>query len=176
MKANLSKLEATTFKKLSGVYKITNIKTGEFYIGSTQNLSRRFNQYRNYHNKNINNYNWLWVNDKLEYFEFEVLELIGPNSNLLKTKEQYYFNKLKPNYNKSKNTDLSDIRQLISKKKTSDSKQKIYNIIENWDFQLYGKITSTKIYNNFPISSKTVEKYYKEFKEYIAELNNQFKP
>jgi hypothetical protein len=49
--------------------------------------------------------------------------------------------------------------------------QKLYNIIEQWDFDIYGKISIRKISNNFPISKKTVAKYWSEFKEYVNELN-----
>ena len=41
MKQNLSIDKARTFKGLSGVYKITNLKTGEFYIGNSKNLNKR---------------------------------------------------------------------------------------------------------------------------------------
>lgn len=55
-------------------------------------------------------------------------------------------------------------------KRTSDSKLKLYNIIENWD-SLHGKISQAKIYNNHPISKKTVEKYWFEYKALVNDLN-----
>lgn len=63
----------------------------------------------------------------------------------------------------------------LAKMKSDNSKQKIYEIIEDWDFEMFGKITQAKIYNNFKISSKTVEKYWVEFKEYVRELNDDYK-
>lgn len=56
-------------------------------------------------------------------------------------------------------------------KKKSESTQKIYDIIETWNFDLLGKISGRNIAKNFPISKKTVEKYYPEFKEHIQKLN-----
>ncbi len=63
------------------------------------------------------------------------------------------------------------VLELCNKKKADDSMQKLYNIIEQWDFDIYGKISIRKISNNFPISKKTVAKYWSEFKEYVNELN-----
>ena len=51
--------------------------------------------------------------------------------------------------------------------------QKINDIITDWDFKLYGKISIRKISDNYPISKKTVAKYWSEFKEFVQELNNK---
>lgn len=66
---------------------------------------------------------------------------------------------------------LDICRTEIAQKKSSDSKQKLYDLLEQWDFNEHGKITQRKVYLNFPISKKTVEKYWPEFKEYVALLN-----
>jgi len=63
------------------------------------------------------------------------------------------------------------VLDICNKKKADDSKQKLYDIIESWDFEKYGKISIRKISVNFPISKKTVAKYWNEFKEYVNELN-----
>lgn len=65
------------------------------------------------------------------------------------------------------------VLEICNKKKSDDSKQKLYDIIEDWDFERYGKISIRKISDNFPISKKTVAKYWNEFKEYVNELNNK---
>ena len=67
---------------------------------------------------------------------------------------------------------LSICRKEIAIKRTSDSRQKIYNILEGWNFEKHGKITQRAMYNNHPVSKKTVEKYWAEFKEFICKLNN----
>lgn len=70
---------------------------------------------------------------------------------------------------------LAKCRELMNAKKTDESKTKLYNIIEEWDFERFGKIGQTVIHKNFPISKKTVEKYWGEFKNYVAELNENNK-
>lgn len=66
---------------------------------------------------------------------------------------------------------LDICRSEVAQKRASDSKQKLYNLLEGWNFDEHGKITQRKIYENFPISKKTVEKYWTEFKDYVADLN-----
>jgi hypothetical protein len=60
----------------------------------------------------------------------------------------------------------------MSDKKMNDSQQKLYVILEGWDVDRDGKITQRGVYNNHPISKKTVEKYWPLFKEYVADLNS----
>ena len=52
---------------------------------------------------------------------------------------------------------------------------KIQNILDCWDFEKLGKITQQSIYKNHNVSKKTVEKYYKEYKKEIENLNNIWK-
>ena len=65
------------------------------------------------------------------------------------------------------------VLDVCNKKKSDDSKQKLYDILENWDFSKFGKISIRKISINHPISKKTVAKYWSEFKEYVTILNNE---
>jgi hypothetical protein len=59
----------------------------------------------------------------------------------------------------------------LAMKRTSDSRQKMYNLLEGWNFDEHGKITQRKLYMNCPISKKTVEKYWHEFKDFVNTLN-----
>ena len=106
IKLNLNEKNAILLKNLSGVYKITNITTGEFYIGSSKNLQNRYGHWRSeFKNKKNNNYSWLWENNnKLEDFQFEVLKIVDPIKDILREKEQYYFDTLNPTLNKSTNS------------------------------------------------------------------------
>lgn len=72
----------------------------------------------------------------------------------------------------TKEEKLDICRSEVAQKRVSDSKQKLYNLLEGWDFDEYGKITQRKVYKHFSISKKTVEKYWSEFKDYVSELNN----
>jgi len=47
------------------------------------------------------------------------------------------------------------------------SKEKLSNIVLNWDSEKYGKMTQLAIVRNHPISRKTVQKYWKFAKELI---------
>ena len=67
------------------------------------------------------------------------------------------------------------IRNMIAEDRKEQSKQKLYKIIESWDFQKLGKISGRKIAENHPISYKTVKKYYPDFKQYIFSLNESNK-
>ena len=84
--------------KISGIYKITNVVTGEFYIGSSKNIKQRWYSHRNpaFHRQhpNLRLYQDM---DKygLDKFSFEILE----ETIDLHEREQYWFDKLKPTYN-----------------------------------------------------------------------------
>jgi len=95
--------------------------------------------------------------------------------------------KLKPIYFKKKRKIVFDKKCKLTKeekfgicrienanKKTNDSKQKLYSIIETWNFIENDVITQRKIISNHPISKKTVEKYWKEFKDFVTQLNDIF--
>ena len=87
-------------KKISGIYKITNTITGDFYIGSSKDVKQRWaahkkpTTWKNHPNNQL-------YKDMQEYgkdkFEFQVLEEVEACS--LKEKEQYFIETLKPTYN-----------------------------------------------------------------------------
>lgn len=61
---------------------------------------------------------------------------------------------------------------VLARNKTIKSREKLYAILESWDFETYGRISVRNIAKNFPVSKKTVAKYYHEFKEYVVALNS----
>jgi len=81
----------------SGVYKITNIKNGKFYIGSSKDVEFRWSEHKkhlngNYHiNKKLQN---AWNFYGKESFEFDILETV--NECDLLVKEQFYLDMFKP--------------------------------------------------------------------------------
>jgi group I intron endonuclease len=87
----------------SGIYKFTNLITGEYYIGSSVSLTRRFGVYfcLSYLYKNKEKSSSLIYESILKYgyseFSLEILEYCEPN--ILIEREQYYINFLKPKYN-----------------------------------------------------------------------------
>lgn len=84
----------------SGIYKITNITTGDIYIGSSSRLETRKKEHILAANSGRHHsiiFQRAWDKYGSESFEFENLELC-PNEQLLE-REQYYIDLLKPKYN-----------------------------------------------------------------------------
>jgi len=80
-----------------GVYKITNVKNGKFYIGSSKDIEFRWNE----HKKHLNG--GYHINNKLqnawnfygkESFEFSIIEIT--NEIDLLVREQFYLDMFKP--------------------------------------------------------------------------------
>ena len=67
-------------------------------------------------------------------------------------------------------------RRIISNKKigefrTNKTLQKIYDCIEDWNFKKYNKITQKNISIELGISIPTIKRYWKNFKDYVYNLN-----
>ena len=84
--------------KISGVYKITNTITGDFYIGSSVNIKRRWATHKCPSKWNQHPNSKLYKDMAqfgLDNFLFEIIE----ETEALKEREQYYIEQLNPNYN-----------------------------------------------------------------------------
>ena len=87
-------------EKISGIYKITNTITGDFYIGSSKDVKKRWKDHKcqstwnEYPNKQL--YQDMQKYG-LENFVFEILEEVEIDK--LKEKEQQFIETLKPTYN-----------------------------------------------------------------------------
>ena len=86
--------------KISGIYKITNTITNDFYIGSSKDVKQRWtahkckSRWKQYPN------NPMYIDMRkygVENFVFEILEEV--EENFLKETEQQFIEKLKPTYN-----------------------------------------------------------------------------
>ncbi|MGD8779047.1 MAG: GIY-YIG nuclease family protein [Ignavibacteria bacterium] len=107
-----------------GIYKILNIKTNSFYIGSSKDLERRkYNHFSKLkENKHKNKKLQADFNKfKAEYFKFIILEEMPNNTKSydLAYKELYYIYKYKPTYNKK-------LPVLPEKKYTQNDINKVY--------------------------------------------------
>lgn len=84
--------------KIAGIYKITNNITGEFYIGSSQNIKQRWHQHKNpafwKQHPNVKLYQ-IMAQYGRDNFTIDVIE---ETDNLLE-REQYWVDQLKPSYN-----------------------------------------------------------------------------
>ncbi len=83
----------------SGIYKITNMVNGKFYIGSSKNINNRWDNHKQYlrggyHiNPKLQN---AWNKYGEDKFIFEIVEEVEPKQELLFDRENYYLLTLKP--------------------------------------------------------------------------------
>ena len=139
-------------EKISGIYKITNTVTNDFYIGSSKNIKQRWASHKKPSSlkKYPNNPMYL---DMRKYgtdkFVFEVIAEAEPEE--LKVAEQYFIKTLKPTYN-DRNAN-------------------------GWDIERYKEYQ--KEYNKTDKCKKYKKEYMKEYKksdkykEYNKEYQNQ---
>ena len=109
--------------KISGVYKIVNTITGDFYIGSSKNIKQRWRRHKSLSSwkKCPNNPMYLDMQKYgLDYFEFEILKEAEPDK--LKEAEQQFIEKLKPTYNnyRAKGFDVERYKEYNKKYQKSD--------------------------------------------------------
>ena len=87
-------------EKISGIYKITNTITGDFYIGSSKDIKRRWAHHKIPSTWNKCPNNPLYKDMQkfgIDKFVFEILAVV--EENFLKEKEQQFIETLKPTYN-----------------------------------------------------------------------------
>ena len=131
--------------KIIGIYKITNTVTGDFYIGSSKDVKRRWAQHKCQSTWKNNPNNQLYK-DIQEYgkdkFVFEVIEEV--EESFLKEKEQKFIETLKPTYN-DRNANGWDIERQKEYHKTDKYKKsrKEYQKTEK------GKKTHKKAQNKY---------------------------
>ena len=107
--ANISKFDIISYNKnKSGVYRWVNLLTGKSYIGCSVNLRNRFYDYYNLSHlekrkKNSIIYSSLLKNGHSN-FKLEILEYC--DKSIVREKENYYINLLKPEYNILNNAGL----------------------------------------------------------------------
>ena len=98
-------------EKISGIYKITNTITGDFYIGSSKNVKQRLACHKCQSTWNEQPNNPMYIDMQkygVEKFDFQILEEV--ESEHLKEKEQQFIETLKPTYN-SNNANGWDIER-----------------------------------------------------------------
>lgn len=75
----------------------------------------------------------------------------------------------------NKEEKLKIVREEMAHYNVQKSKNRIYQIIENWDFAKLGKITQPAILKNNKIARATIQKYWSEFKSFVADENKNYK-
>ena len=112
--------------KISAVYKITNTVTGDFYIGSSKNVKRRFAEHKRSTTwkKYPNNPMYLYMKKYgVDKFDFQILTIVEPEQ--LKEVEQQFIEKLQPTYNnyRAKGWDIERYKEC-----NKECKKGIYNL------------------------------------------------
>ena len=79
--------------------------------------------------------------------------------------------KIKSNLNNKESFKLINENRI--KNLEERTRLKLLSIIENWNFDEFGTISQVKIIKNNPISKKTVEKYYRLYKDIVIKMNEE---
>lgn len=103
------------YRAIPGIYKITNTVSGEFYIGATSNIGRRWCQHLGSSDLRIQKDMQELGPDK---FKFEILEVTATD---LASREKHWIGKLNPSYNATSGgegtlTESSRLRMRASQK------------------------------------------------------------
>ena len=140
--------------KISGIYKITNTITGDFYIGSSKNVKKRWTDHKAPSTWNKCPNNPLYKDMQkfgIDKFEFEILAEVEPGS--LKEAEQKFIETLKPTYNNYRAKGLDIERRKESHRKAS---------------RKYEKTEKRKKY-----CKEYNKKYQKEYRNQLCYYNNE---
>ena len=121
-------------KKISGIYKITNTITGDFYIGSSKNVKRRWRSHKNPSTWNRYSNNPMYQDMQkygVDKFAFEILEEVEEGS--LKETEQQFIETLKPTYNnrKAKGWDTERYKEYKKTDKYKEHQKEFYKKYKN---------------------------------------------
>ena len=155
--------------KICGVYKITNAITGDFYIGSSKNVKRRWaahkwqSTWNRYPNKQLYQDMQKYGVDK---FEFEILAEVEPVS--LKEAEQKFIETLKPTYNSNRANGF-DFERYKEYEKTDKRKESRRKANKKYNNQLcfYNGETLTLNALSIRFKSQGIDHPAQEAKKYL---------
>ena len=141
--------------KISAVYKITNTITGDFYIGSSKDVKRRWaaHKYPSTWNECPNNPMYQDMqNYGIDKFEFQILAEVEVEK--LKETEQQFIEKLQPTYN--------------------NRRANGWNIERYKEYQKeYHKTDKYKEYHKQYIKSDKCKEYQKEYQKQLCCYNGE---
>ena len=120
--------------EICAVYKITNTITGDFYIGSSKNIKRRWAEHKKPSAWKRFPNSPLYLDMRkygIDKFEFEILEEVEEDS--LKEMEQKFIETLKPTYNQmnAKGLNVERYRKYNKEYNKSDKRKKTVNKYDN---------------------------------------------
>lgn len=144
-----------------GIYKITNIKNGKIYIGSSSNLNKRYYKhlYGLRNNKHFNiHLQRSFNNDGEDSFKFEIVEYC--EYNVLVEKEEYYFkllNTLDEKYGYNINPDGDRPPSWLGRTHTEETKIKIGLKQKGKKISDYAKEIASKTHKGKKLSEEQKE-------------------
>ena len=144
-------------EKISGIYKITNTVTGDFYMGSSKDIKRRWSSHKwpsRWHKCPNNPMYQDMQKYGVEKFDFQILEEV--EESFLKEKEQQFIETLKPTYNSNRANGWDFERRKKSKKEYQQSDK--------------GKESHRKANNKYEKSDKGKESNRKSCNKYDNQL------
>ena len=169
-------------EKISAVYKITNTITGDFYIGSSKNVKRRWACHKCTSTWNKCKNNPLYLDMKkygLDKFSFQILKQVEIAS--LKEAEQQFIETLKPTYNNNnaKGLDVKRYKEYQKEygkeyRKTDKCKEYQKKYQEEYEYQLcyYNGQTLTLNALRQRFMKKGLSNPIKEAKKYLIGDSN----
>lgn len=153
-------------EKISGVYKITNTITGDFYIGSSKDVKQRWANHKCPSALKKHPNNPLYKDMKkygVDKFELQIVEEVEIDS--LKEKEQQFIEKLKPTYNsnRAKGLDIERYKKYHKSDKCKDYQK-----------QYLKEYCKSDKYKN--IKKEYDKKYHKsdKYKDYQKQYQNKY--
>ena len=167
---------------ISGIYRIINTITGDFYIGSSKDVKQRLavHKCKSSWNKQPNNPMYIDMNRYgVDKFEFQILAEVEADK--LKETEQQFIETLKPAYNSNNAKGLNIERRKEHQKEYMKEYQKSekYKEYEKSDKRKKAKKEYNKEYHKTDKYKEYQKEYqqsdkYKEYqKEFYKEYNNQ---
>jgi group I intron endonuclease len=162
----------TENKEKSGIYKLTNKLTNEIYIGQSSDISKRFKNYFNMsyiRSKNTFKISRALIKYGYSNFSLTILEYCD-KSDLLK-REQYYFDKLNPQYNilKIAGSSLNYRHSKETKAKISKALKEIYVKQKSALLSSLNKDTNKFINIETKINNSLLGKVHKEVSKSLME-------
>ena len=162
--------------EISGIYKITNTITGDFYIGSSKNVKERWRSHKKPSSWKQQPNNPMYQDMRkygVDKFVFEILAEVEPDS--LKEKEQEFIEMLKPTYNNIRAKGLDVERYKESQKKASIKYEKT-DKRKKWKKE-YEKSEKRKEYkkqyNKKYCQSDKCKEYHKEYDNQLCCYNGE---
>lgn len=155
------------------VYQIKNTKNGKQYIGSTKNKRKRWNSHKKalqrgeHHNIHLQR---AWGKYGEEMFDFTILEIVK-NGNSLLDREQFYLDKLSPEYNIALDTKAT----MEGRKHTEKAKEKMSKTHKGKKNHMYGEKHTKKTKEKMKETAQGQE-HSKEIKEKISETLKENPP